>query len=84
MAGRSARMFGSSRPWELQFQRVTFSACRPQAIGGTDDLPAVIVKRMRMTLLQIDGLVAAILVELGAPYFVRALMLGWTEADGRP
>jgi hypothetical protein len=35
-------------------------------------------------LLQIDGLVAAVLVELGAPYFVRALMLGWTEADERP
>jgi hypothetical protein len=35
-------------------------------------------------LLQIDGLVAAVLVELGAPYLVRALMLGWTEADGRP
>src|SRR5262249_32743990 len=34
-------------------------------------------------LLQIDGLVAAVLVELGAPYFVRALMLGWTKADGR-
>ena len=27
-------------------------------------------------LLQIDGLVAAVLVELGAPYFVRALVLG--------
>ena len=26
-------------------------------------------------LLQIDGLVAAVLVELGAPYLVRALML---------
>ena len=35
-------------------------------------------------LLQIDGLVAAVLVELGAPYFVRALVLGWTEADERP
>jgi hypothetical protein len=35
-------------------------------------------------LLQIDGLVAAALVELGAPYFVRALMLGWPEADERP
>src|SRR5262249_59196288 len=34
-------------------------------------------------LLQIDGLVAAGLVELGAPYLVRALMLGWTKADGR-
>ena len=35
-------------------------------------------------LLQIDGLVAAVLVELGAPYFVRALVLGWTEADEPP
>ncbi len=35
-------------------------------------------------LLQIDGLVVAALVELGAPYFVRALVLGWTEVNGRP
>jgi hypothetical protein len=35
-------------------------------------------------LLQIDGLVAAVLVELGAPHFVRALVFGWAEADGRP
>lgn len=64
------------------------------------NVPAVIVKRRTMTgrcsgltgrihrgnprLLQIDGLVAAVLVELGAPYFVRALVLGWTEADERP
>jgi hypothetical protein len=34
-------------------------------------------------LFQIDGLVAAVFVELRAPYLVRALMLGWTEADGR-
>ena len=34
-------------------------------------------------LLQINGLVAAVLVELCAPYLVQALMLGWTEADGR-
>jgi len=34
-------------------------------------------------LLQIDGLVATVLVELGAPDLVRALMLGWPEADGR-
>src|SRR5260370_27322387 len=35
-------------------------------------------------LLQIDSLVAAVFVELGAPYLVRALMPGWTEADGCP
>jgi hypothetical protein len=35
-------------------------------------------------LLQIDSLVAAVFVELGCPYLVRALMPGWTEADGYP
>ena len=51
-----------------------------------DDKPAPIVELIRGApgLLQIDGLVAAVLVELGAPHFVRALMLGGTEADGRP
>ena len=39
--------------------------------------------KLNSGLLQIDGLVAAVLVELSAPYLVRALMLGWTEADGR-
>ena len=67
-------------------RRVSFSAL---------DRKPRCVKRMTMTnrfeligeisgLLQIDGLVAAILVELGAPHFVRALVLGWTEADERP
>ena len=44
----------------------------------------IVALRLNSGLLQIDGLVSAVLVELGAPYFVRALMLGWTEADGRP
>src|SRR5262245_35914140 len=92
-------MFNYSRPLMVGAipARIVFGA-RPQAVGRTDGLPAVIVKRMRMTgwcsssqveligespgLLQIDGLVAAVLVELGTPDLVRALMLGWTEADG--
>jgi hypothetical protein len=32
-------------------------------------------------LLQIDWLVAAMLVELGTPYLVRALVVAWTEAN---
>jgi beta-phosphoglucomutase-like phosphatase (HAD superfamily) len=49
------------------------------------DCPLVVSYSLPLIgLLQIDGLVAAVLVELGAPYFVQALVLGWTEADGRP
>jgi hypothetical protein len=33
-------MVGASIP-----ARIAFGAARPQAVGGTDDLPAVIVKR---------------------------------------
>jgi cytochrome c len=58
-------------------------------LGGTSDLGRLCRNRLdngsqvNSGLLQIDGLVSAVLVELGAPYLVRALMLGWTEADGR-
>jgi len=44
-------MFSGSRPLMVGASipaRIVFGA-RPQAVGGTDDLPAVIVKRMRMT-----------------------------------
>jgi len=39
--------------------------------------------RRLSALLQIDGLVVPMVIELGAPYFVGALVLALTEADER-
>ena len=39
---------------------------------------------MAARLLQIDRLVAAVVVKLGTPYLVGALMVAWTEVDWRP
>ena len=39
---------------------------------------------MATRLLQIERLVAAVVVKLGTPYLVRALMVAWTEVDWRP
>jgi hypothetical protein len=49
----------------------------PTVDGGLDS-----GSQVNAGLLQIDGLVTAVLVELSAPYLMQALMLGWTKADG--
>ena len=41
-------------------------------------------ERASYSLLQIYGLIVAVVIELGAPYFVGALVIALTEADGCP
>src|SRR6186997_3648243 len=63
----------------VSFEARSLRSLAPQDDGVRLELLFCAMRR----LLQVDGLVAAILVELRAPYPVRPLMLGRTEADAR-
>jgi len=75
----NCRLFQQNRPMADIRRSFRIATFRPRSTTASREPYGA-----HSSLLQIDGLVAAVLVELGAPYFVRALVLGWTEADGRP